>query len=78
MQRYEVTRIKPKSKCNAAGAKMKQGHNFMKPRTRKNYQVKDRIFEDKCTQGYSEAGAESEASFATFWLDRSWSIFSKI
>ena len=76
MHRHKVTRIKRKSKCNkcnAAAEVMEQRHNFPRPksrsRSRKNSKAKNRILEDKCTRWEIEAGAESEADFATFWLD---------
>ena len=79
MQWHKVTKITQKSKfnkCNAAAAELEHGHNFRRPKSRprikKNFQAKDRIFEDKCTQGEIEAGAE--ADFATFWLECSWSV----
>ena len=69
MQRHKVTRIKRKSKGNAA--EMEQGHDFSRSKTRKNSLAKDQILKDKCTRGEIEAGAELEADVTTFWLERS-------
>ena len=79
MQRHKLTRIKRKyksNKSNAAAAKMEQRHDFPRPRTRKNFQAKDRAFEDMYTRGEIEVGSGFRSFLAGMQLECS--IFSKI
>ena len=69
MQLRKVTRIKRKSKCNAAAAEIKQGHDFLRPRSRptirKNFQPRTEFSSTSAFEGRLKL-ERSKSDFATF------------